>query len=307
MAAQTLSLNPETLLNKDLQAAASTLSRDEARYIVDAYYRWQEDRKREENQVRALSTSGEPHAVIAWLGSNSRKLEDQIRKALDIYSSASPLGVWAKSLVGVGPVIAAGLLAHIDLEPWRCTLNKLDPKTKACTAKEPHTNPSNVCGRQRLESVGHIWRFAGLDPTVTWGKGEKRPWNAALKLICWKLGESFTKTCNHDEAYYGRVYTARKRLEESRNDERKFSDQAKASLEKKNYGKTTDAYAAYIDGKLPQARIHLRAQRYAVKLFLSHYHWVAYELAYGVKPPKPFVIEHLGHTDLISPPNWKGV
>jgi hypothetical protein len=55
---------------------------------------------------------------------------------------------------------------------------------------------------------------------------------------------------------------------------------------------------------LPPARIHRRAVRYAVKLFLAHYHHVAYEVEFGEPPPKPYVIEHLGHVDFIGPPNW---
>ena len=53
---------------------------------------------------------------------------------------------------------------------------------------------------------------AGLDPTVTWGKGERRPWNAELKVLCWKLGDSFVKVSNKEGALYGRIYRERKAL-----------------------------------------------------------------------------------------------
>jgi hypothetical protein len=36
----------------------------------------------------------------------------------------------------------------------------------------------------KAPTAGHIWRYAGLDPTVRWNKGEKRPWNAGLKVLC---------------------------------------------------------------------------------------------------------------------------
>jgi len=56
---------------------------------------------------------------------------------------------------------------------------------------------------------------------------------------------------------------------------------------------------------LPPAHIHARARRYAVKLFLSHYHHVAYEVATGQKPPKPYVLDRIpGHTHYVAPPNW---
>lgn len=60
--------------------------------------------------------------------------------------------ITCNSIHGIGPVISAGLLAHIDIH--------------------------------RAVTVGHIWRFAGLDPSVKWLKKTKRPWNAGLKVLC---------------------------------------------------------------------------------------------------------------------------
>jgi hypothetical protein len=176
------------------------------------------------------------------------------------------------SIVGIGPVIAAGMLAHIDI-------------TKAPT-------------------VGHIWRFAGLDPTLKWEKGQKRPWNAELKTLCWKLGESFVKSSGHEASFYGPIYATRKKLETERNEAGAFAEQAAAALAAKRYRADTVARQAYEAGKLPPARIHLRATRYAVKLFLSHLHHVWYEVEFRMPPPKPFVISHMGHVDYIPPPNW---
>lgn len=51
---------------------------------------------------------------------------------------------------------------------------------------------------------------------------------------------------------------------------------------------------------------HSRAKRWAVKLFLAHYHHVAWSLATGTPPPKPYVISVLGHADFIAPPNFDG-
>jgi hypothetical protein len=265
-------LTPITRLSRDLKEAAATLSPDEARYLVDAYYQIQEYRKAANNQVRSLVEAQEPHTVIAWLAEQNESLESQIKRALDRLSDSSPVGVWAKSITGIGPVISAGLLAYIDIE--------------------------------KAPTVGHIWRFAGLDPTMTWEKGQKRPWNASLKTLCWKIGESFVKVSNNAKDVYGHVYTERKGLEDGRNAESRFADQAKAKLEKFKIGKATDAYKAYSEGKLPPAHIHARAKRYAVKLFLAHYHHVAFVERYGKEPPKPYIIEHGGHTHYIAPPGY---
>ena len=265
-------LEPVRRLSRDLVEAAATMTAEEARYLVDAYYIWQEDRKRTNNQVRALGEGAEPHSVIRWAADQADVLENQVKRALDRYTDSRVPGRWAKSIVGIGPIIAAGLLAHIDI-------------TKAPT-------------------VGHIWRFAGLDPTVTWDKHAKRPWNASLKTLCWKIGESFVKVSNRDDDVYGHVYQDRKLYEQARNERGELAEQAAAKLQRFKIGKDTEAYKAYSAGRLPPAHIHARAKRYATKLFLAHYFTVAYETEYGRPPPKPYVIEHLGHVNYIAPPNW---
>lgn len=266
-------LEPIHKLRRDIKSAAVTLSDDEARFLVDYYYIVQEDRKRANNQERAMAN--EPHAVISWLAEQSRALENTIKGVLGVYAAGRPAGRWAQSITGIGPVISAGLLAHIDI-------------TEAPT-------------------VGHIWRYAGLDPTQSWNKGEKRPWNASLKTLCWKIGESFVKVSNNDRDIYGHVYVERKEQEIAKNEAGEFAEQAAAKLAKFKIGKDTDAYKAYSIGKLPPAHIHARAKRYAVKLFLSHFHEAMYREACGKRPPLPYIIEHGGHTHFIAMPDPEGV
>ncbi len=257
-------------LDRDIIKAGLTLSRREVQFLVDAYYRMQEYRISANNQQGALEKLGEPNDVLKWYFAQSILLEKQLKKVLDSYSSSVELGVWARKTKGIGEVLAAGLLAHIDI-------------TKAPT-------------------VGHIWRFAGLDPTSTWEKKQKRPWNASLKVLCWKIGESFVKVSGKEDAYYGQIYKQRKAYEIANNEAGKYAGQAEEAMKRKNYGKDTDAYKAYIKGRLPPARIQRRSARYAVKLFLSHYHHQAYVLEYGKEPPLPYPIAHLGHVHYLAPP-----
>ena len=266
-----MDLTPITRLTRDLTAATTTLGRAEARYLVDAYYTMQKQRIRAHNQSTALVESNEPHALITWFDEQSEALERQIKRALGAYAKAQPVGPWLLGIKGIGPCIGAGLLAHIDI-------------TQAPT-------------------VGHIWRFAGLDPTSKWNKGEKRPWNAELKVVCWKAGESFVKVSGDDDAYYGQVYKARKAYEITNNAAGKYADQAATSLAAKRYGKDTEARKHYEAGKLPPARIHLRAERYAVKLMLAHLHHKLYVAEYGREPPLPYPIAMIeGHSHYVPPP-----
>ena len=78
--------------------------------------------------------------------------------------------------------------------------------------------------------------YAGMDPRSTWEKGQKRPWNAQLKVLCWKLGESFVKVSGNEKAFYGRIYKERKALEMAKNEAGEYAAQAAAKLEKFKIG-----------------------------------------------------------------------
>jgi Transposase IS116/IS110/IS902 family len=281
-------LTPVQRLTRDLASAARTISDAEARFLVDAYYSMQDQRIRADGQIRSIVKNPvdtgdvdpatgdpmlavEPHDVLKWLSVQNSTLEGQVKRALEKYVAAHPVGAWLTSVHGIGPVISAGLLAHIDI-------------TKAPT-------------------VGHIWRFAGLDPSVKWEKKTKRPWNAQLKVLTWKAGESFVKFSNADECAYGHIWKARKEMEVARNEAGLNAEEAEKKLAAHKFGKDTTSFAAYSVGKLPAAHVHARARRYAVKHFLSDLHAVWHFIQFGTLAPKPWVIEHEGHVHLREPVN----
>jgi hypothetical protein len=263
-----LDLESVKRLTRDMANAAASLSVVEVRYLVDAYYQMQQNRIVSGNQIRSLAEAKEPHEVLTWLADQSNTLEGQIRRTLDRWTSEDDVAYWCKQIVGIGPVIAAGLRANIDIE-------------KAPTA-------------------GHIWRFAGLDPTSKWLPKTKRPWNAGLKTLCWKLGESFVKVMNHEDDQYGKIYISRKAFESAKNEAGEYAEQAKVILATKKIDKATDAYKAYSQGKLPPGHLHSRAKRYAVKIFLSHLHEYWYKQHFKKDPPAPFAIAILGHAHKID-------
>ncbi len=259
--------NPLEALSKDIIAASATLSTQEVRFLVDNYYSHQENRKASANQLRSMP--GEPNAIFRWAMTQEAAFERRMQQALDAYTVRSEIGRWLRSVSGVGPVIAAGLISHIDI-------------TKAPTA-------------------GHIWHFAGIagDDQRPWGKGEKRPHNAKLKTLCWKVGQSFMKNSNRPDCLYGHVYRDRKALEVARNERGELAEQAAKGALRVN--RNTEAYKHYSVGKLPPGHLDARARRYAVKLFLSHFHEVLYRQTYHTDPPKPYPIAILGHAHYIRP------
>lgn len=307
-------------LEKDLRDATATLDVRQARYLVDTYYMMQEHRIALAGQRRSMVADEEPHEAVQFFLRQMATVEKQVASVLDAWTATQQLGLWARGQKGIGPVLAAGLLAHIDV------------------AKAP--------------TAGHVWNFAGLNPDVTWGKGEKRPWNADLKVICWKIGQSFMKVSGRDDAFYGQLYKQRKQYEINRNEqvreipfsvvqtanpdvtmgslkvvqgdspqvvvtidgqastaycigERWFVDgnarSAHQALARKKIGKTTIAYKAYAEGRLPDAQILARSTRWVTKLFLAHYLEVG-RRQLGLEVPQPYPIAHLGHTHIIEPP-----
>lgn len=276
----------QTLTNKTLKGLVSNFSRSEIRFLVNSYYQIQDDRIRTNNQIRRLnketnSNNDETEEIIndgfvkpdnyllGFLSERYTDTELMIKQAAVYFTDNHPVGVWLKSIHGIGPVIAAGLLAHIDI-------------LKAPTA-------------------GHIWSFAGLDPNVVWEKGKKRPFNADLKKLAWKIGVSFMKQSSSPKCDYGHIYLKRKEYEVARNESGGNKALVEADLARNKYSKDTEAYKHLLSGKLPPAQIQMRAQRYAVKIFLSHLQQVWWEWETGEKAPKPFAIAILGHAHMIEP------
>lgn len=260
-----------TKMKRDVIRASRELSPGEVRYLVDMYYSLQDYRIQTAGQIRASNADGEPHEMIKWQFDQIEALEKAAQATLDIHTDREPtgMGLWLKDIYGIGPVLAAGLLAHVDIE--------------------------------QAPTVGHIWSFAGLNPETHWEKKTKRPWNARLKVLCWKIGQSFMKFSNREDCYYGQLYRQRKEQEIERNERGDNAEAAAHALITKKYRDDTKAKAIYESGKLPPAHVDARARRWVVKLFLAHFHEEWYRRHYGTEPPAPYPIQFMGHAHKIQP------
>lgn len=269
-----LDLVPLAKLKADLKAATELMSDQQARYLVDIYYCLQENRKRAASQVLSMET--EPHEIHSWIHACHKSMEAMVKSVLGHYALSRPVGRWSMAQHGIGPVISAGIMAHVDI------------------AKAPH--------------VGHVYSFAGIAAeNKPWKKGEKRPWNPDLKNIIWKASKCFVYFSGSPECFYGKLYLSRKEHETKSNQEGKYEQQAVAIFDSGKYKKETEAKAWYSGQKsgkpcLPPGHLHARAMRWAVKIFLSHWHEAAFFTRFGVLPPMPYALTHLGHVDEIEPP-----
>lgn len=326
-------------ITKDMRLAALHLSKNEARFLVDAYYQVQDFRIQTSNQLQSMEKAKEPHNFHNFILDNFTAIESQIKYALGKYSESTVVGRWSRSICGIGPVIAAGLECHIDIEkaptpghiysfaglhPLQVWMSAEDSRklvNEVVDGKIATPEQIAILSAKSGKKIDRFLRsrdFLRVICPKEWEAGETsvvpskknlirivslRPFNAQLKTLCWKIGESFVKVSGNENDVYGKLYLERKAIEAERNEQGLYEDQAEAKLARFNIGKDTEAYKAYATGKLPLGHLHARAKRWAVKLFLSHWWYVAYKNHYKKEPPLPYPIAHMGHVHIIEAPN----
>jgi hypothetical protein len=295
-----IAVSPIAKVTKDIIKTASIGGRGQIKALVKSYYQIQKDRMALDAQKTTNTDAEQPADLLTYLGDQFRTMEATIKRGLEAYVKQNEVGKWLLSVYGIGPVISAAILSHVDIS--------------------------------RAPTAGHIWSYAGMVPGVKWEKGQKRPWNADFKTSLWKAGISFMKFAAKDECAYGHLYRQRKEYEWHRNLSGENSEVAKEA--QTYYAATTEAWA-WVNGcykaneiadyiktrttltpdilkvlrcargtgtpMLPPGQIDARSRRYAVKIFVSHVHHVMYINEYGTLPPKPFPIAHLDHVHMIEP------
>ncbi len=131
----------------------------------------------------------------------------------------------------------------------------------------------------------------------------RRPWNARFKTLCWKISDCIVKFSGSKKSYYGPLYREYKAKLIRRNETGEFAEAAAESLTRLK-DKSTDTYKANSEGKLSKGHLEARAKRWASKLFLSHWHEVAYQEYFDKPAPKPYVLAHMDHVHRIEVPDW---
>jgi hypothetical protein len=230
--------------------------------VVELYYDCQDLRIKHANRERSEGPGQLVSWLNKWLGIGESVISAKLRDWVE--SEDSPAETkWAYAQVGIGPVIAAGLSAHIDLS--------------------------------KAEHISSLWKFAGLAPGFDRRvKGEKLCYNGRLKTLCWKLGESFVKVSGKEGATYGQLYVRFKIEEIERNATGRYAKEAAKELSSKRFAKDTVTRKRLMEGMLSDAHLHARAKRRAVKIFLSHY-WLEGRRARGLSVSEPYAIAILGH------------
>lgn len=279
------------ILNKDIKEACQNLGKREIIFLVNLYYDIQEQRIGMGSRVREMLKIEEPGVLYDFLFNSMESFELRIKQGLTHYikKSDSPVIAWLMSICGIAEIFTSGLMAHLDIN-------------EDATLQDEEGNYIKVVGR----NPSSFWKYAGYVPGQRRQRGVKLNYNPALKRLCHLIGESFVKFQNNKKDFYGKIYAQYKQKLIERNENLEFKEAAEQALKDFDYNKNTDAYKAYIQGKLPKLHIHNRATRYTVKLFLCHLHQVMYYFKYNKAPKLPYILIHPDypeHQTLIDIPN----
>lgn len=327
-------------LSKETKKSIVSVTDNQIRFIIDNYYQTQKHRMAVANQIRAVEQGfdtvkeGESPA-IAWLLADIQNRENQIKLMISEYVKLHPVCQWATAVKGIGPLIAANLFRYLDISKCQHANQFLSyagqndnncpwlGKEKAKEIVDEAYNHFNLSHKESPtddvllrvatnsgRTLMNVKRnFLNRKAKYESNKSDKAilidymsmpPYNTELKKLCYLIGESFVKVSNRG-SLYGEIYKERKALETMRNENLEYKEQAERMLKEMNYSKTTDTYKCLSEGKLSPAHINMRAKRYAVKIFLTHFFEASYIYAYKKNPPDIYPIAHQGHVDYIEP------
>ena len=242
----------------------STLDDASIRRIIASYNKVYDARV----AIEAIAANGESNSYIDRILAATESVDLIVKRPLSSHVTKFVVGKWSMSQIGVGPVFTAGLMSYIDV-------------TKAKTATS-------------------VWRYAGFDPTFN--SPTRMSYNGDLKNICLKIGHSFSRNADKKNAFYGKLYLQDKIRRLRNNENGEYAEHAYETLMNVN-SKNKDTIAILQSGKLPDEQIEQQARRFAVKIFLSHYHTIAYQEHYGVAPYRPNSITIDGVEQHIEIPN----
>jgi hypothetical protein len=243
-----------------------TLQTHEISAIVSLYYDCQDLRIAHANKDRTEAPSELVEWLDFWMHAGETVIFNKLKHWIE--SDKSPAEAkWAYDQVGIGPILAAALAAHID--------------------------PA------RADSPSAVWKFAGLAPGFDRKtKGTKLPYNSRLKVVCWKMGQSFIKVSGREDATYGKLYRQFKSEEVSRNETGRYAEAAAKELGSKKF-KDGITKARLEAGKLSDGHLDARARRRVVKIFLANY-WVVARESRGLPVRDPYAMTILGHDGIIK-------
>lgn len=252
------------ILFKDTDVAFEHYNQRSMRDIVSAYYRMQSERSVLSAHSNKLQESEYNHDVLDRVSDVFVSIEDSLYPLFETFSSQYRVGQWALLHSGITPVFVAGLISNIDIS--------------------------------KAYNVSSVYRYCGIDPSLTYVKGSKVPWNTDLKSLVWKIGQSISKSNTDKHSFYVDLYHQNRTSCQQVNLSGGYSQKAKDTLANRNI-KNTAIRQTLESGFLPDVYIDAQARKFAVKIFLAHFHTVWYEDYHSALNSNPTVAPRFRNSD----------
>ena len=112
-------------LNLPSAGVAGHSNATEARTLIDLYYGIQDYRKAIDNQRRAMdqgADTGITHEALDFIAPQIEAIENNARAWLEAYINSHVMWPWFAAVDGIGPILAAGLVAHLGSRPVPTTV-----------------------------------------------------------------------------------------------------------------------------------------------------------------------------------------
>jgi len=194
---------------------------------------------------------------------------EMVENELEDLAHSLPIMEWISQIPGVGPGSLAAVIGNTG-NLWNyATVQKLWKRMGMAVMPDGR--------RQR--------NIKGADEAAKAAGG----YNAQRRSVVWNIGTSimFSQTEQTEKdaetgevirvkrraGEYRKIYDARRAYEEEKNERGDYAALAEKILKGSQFAKTTEAYKAYSQGKLPKGHLKSRAQRYMEKEFLKRL-WV---------------------------------
>ena len=299
------------------------ISREEMKMLVDLYYQLQANRKRTREQIRSIEQNrdggkGSNADIMRWVLVNQSCIEKQIPEIMQEVCEHDEVGKWLLQIKGIGPVLAAALIAYFDVEgrqyantfisyaglndnnrPWlgKEKSKKIIDDIMGTRKKVTEDDVAKICAKTQW-SYDYLYKacYDEKKGKVVWSRKNleaacaKIPYNQRLKSIMWNVGQSFIYQSSRG-SYYGKLYMERKAYEVKRNEEGHNKEYAEANIGKLK-DKNTETYKAYSQGIIPPSQITARARRWVEQLFLAHLFDEMYRVHNDALPPVPYILAH---------------
>lgn len=255
------------------------LSPNDMKFIAQSYNILNRLKRYQTNKLKNMIYKKEHlHSVLPSFHIPIDNMVNSYKKFFELYAGSSITTQWLSTIPFVGPVSIFFIMAY----------------------------GGQYIINNRYKTAGGLWRYYGLDPEMSTKEKSKQ-----YIRINPGIRDSFYYIRSRMRAgkmgIYSDLYKLRLDFEIKRNQEGGNLPYLLSKKEKFILYRTVPDFieSMLVKGELPYKHLRSRAEKYALKVLLAHFHHVLYYESHGRLPPFPYYLDCLGERFLKNQiPNW---